>query len=283
MNVYPVISMEDLNKLAGDQSLRIVDCRFSLQDLKWGENSFKEAHIPGAIYADLNINLSSPVGPKTGRHPLPLEMDFINFMQEAGISKESHVVAYDDASGSMAAARLCWLLRAYGLENVQVMDGSISGWKAAGFPITSEKTNVKKSVFQGKLDPKWIVDAGVVDQARKDHSRVLIDARSHDRFMGQNEVIDKVAGHIPGAVNRPMLENLGPDNKFKSAELLRKDFQTLIGERKTENVILYCGSGVTACFNFLAMEAAGLHGAKVYPGSWSEWITDPAHEIALGE
>ena len=127
MAIYPIISMEDLNKQIGDPSLRIVDCRFTLQDVNWGAKSFEEAHIPGAVYADLNKNLSSPVGPKTGRHPLPSEMDFIGFLQEIGISKETHVVAYDDASGSMAAARFWWLLRAYGLENVQVMDGSISG------------------------------------------------------------------------------------------------------------------------------------------------------------
>ena len=143
--------------------------------------------------------------------------------------------------------------------------GQSQDWKAAGFPVTSDNTIVRKSSFQGKLDSNMIVDAGIVDQARKDKSRVLIDARSHDRFMGQNEVIDKVAGHIPGAVNRPILDNLGADNKFKSSLKLREDFLSLIGERKIENVILYCGSGVTACYNHLAMEAAGLHGAKVYP------------------
>jgi thiosulfate/3-mercaptopyruvate sulfurtransferase len=275
--------MDKLTQRLGEPSLRIVDCRFVLQDVNWGSSSFVEAHIPGAVFADLNKNLSSSVGPKTGRHPLPVERDFIDFVQKSGISNDSHVVAYDDASGSMAAARLWWLLRAYGLENVQVMDGSFSDWKTAGFPTTKEVKTYPYGSFQGKLDPHWIVDATAVNLARKDVFRILIDARSHDRFQGQNEVIDPVAGHIPGAVNRPNLDNLGVDKKLKSPQNLREDFQSLIADRKTENVILYCGSGITAAYNHLAMEIAGLHGAKIYPGSWSEWITDPIHEIALGE
>jgi thiosulfate/3-mercaptopyruvate sulfurtransferase len=281
--VNPILSMEDLRKQIGDPSLRILDCRFMLQDVNWGENSYREAHIPGAVYADLNKNLSSCVGPKTGRHPLPVEQDFIVFIQSSGISNDSHVVTYDDASGSMAAARLWWLLRAYGFENVQVMDGSFSEWKVAGFPTTNKKTIYPSGLFKGKLNPAWVVGAETVDQSRKDNSRILIDARSHDRFMGQNEVIDHVAGHIPGAVNRPILDNLGVDKKFKPPQKLQEEFRILIGNRPPENIIFYCGSGVTACYNHLALEIAGMHGAKIYPGSWSEWITNPAHEIAVGE
>ena len=283
MRNSPIISMEELQNQLVDPSLRIVDTRFLLQDVNWGSNSFANEHIPGAVYADLNKNLSSRVGSKTGRHPLPTEHDFVDFVQFVGISAGTHIVVYDDAFGSLAAARLWWLLRAYGFENVQVLDGSFSDWKNTGFPTTSELSLYPRGTFQGKLDPRWIVDASIVDLARKDNSHILIDARSHDRFMGQNEIIDPVAGHIPGAVNRPILDNLSTDKKFKTSLTLEEEFLALLTEHKPENAILYCGSGVTACYNHLAMEIAGLSGAKVYPGSWSEWIINPLHEIALGE
>jgi thiosulfate/3-mercaptopyruvate sulfurtransferase len=254
-----------------------------LQDLNWGRRSFDEAHIIGSAYADLNKHLSSSVGPKTGRHPLPQEKEFISFIRSLGISNNSHVVVYDDASGSMAAARLWWLLRMYGLETVQVLNGSFSDWKTAGLPVESSENNFPAGSFQGGLDQTMIVDAATVDQARRDSAHLLIDARSHDRFIGENETIDTVSGHIPGAVNRPLLDNLGADKKLKPAHILAADFKALIGNRKIDDAILYCGSGVTACYNLLAMEVAGLHGAKIYPGSWSEWITNPSHEIATNE
>jgi thiosulfate/3-mercaptopyruvate sulfurtransferase len=282
MPAYPIIPVEELVKNLGDPMLRIIDCRFMLQDVHWGENSFNVAHIPGAGYANLNKDLSSNIGPNTGRHPLPTEKDFVDFIQRSGISIENHVVAYDDASGSMAAARMWWLLRAYGFINVQVMNGSYSDWVKAGLPITADKSNYPRGTFQGILNHDWVVEAETVDEARSDKNKILIDARSHDRFLGQNEIIDPVAGHIPGAYNRPLLDNLNPDNKLKSPKKLRGDFLALIGKRRIEDVILYCGSGVTASFNHLAMETAGLHGAKIYPGSWSEWITDPSHKIAIG-
>ncbi|HEX7556347.1 MAG TPA: sulfurtransferase [Leptolinea sp.] len=283
MPIHPIIEMDELKNQLSDESLRIIDCRFSLQDVTWGFHSYELSHIIGATYADLNKNLSSKIGSKTGRHPLPFENDFVAFIQESGISNHSHVVAYDEASGSMAASRLWWLLRAYGMQNVQVLNGSFSDWVAMGYPVASQKTHYSHGSFKGKLNPDWIVDAAAVNKARIDSDKILIDARSHDRFIGQNEVIDNVAGHIPGAVNRPVLDNLAANKKLKPAFELKADFLALIGDINPENVILYCGSGATACFNHLAMEIARLHGAKIYPGSWSEWITDPSHKIATGE
>lgn len=283
MTMSPIISFIDSEKRVKDQQYRFVDCRFSLQNLLWGKDSYQQDHIPGAFYADLNLNLSSPIGTGTGRHPLPDEISFVKYLSSMGISPEIIVIAYDDAFGSLGAARLFWLLHVYGHFNVQVLDGSYSAWKSEGFPTSTLIPTVAKTQFTGSQNLEMIVGAEEVESAINNPKRLLIDARSHDRFIGQNEVIDPVAGHIPGAVNRPVTENINSLSKFKTSTELNEEFKHLIGLRKTNNVILYCGSGVTACHNYLAMEIAGFNGAKIYAGSWSEWITNPDHKIAIGE
>jgi thiosulfate/3-mercaptopyruvate sulfurtransferase len=282
MTISPIISFIDAEKKLNDQQYRFMDCRFSLQNVLWGWNSYQQDHIPGALYADLNLHLSSPVSPGTGRHPLPDENIFVEFLCSNGIEPEITVIAYDDAFGSLGAARLFWLLHVYGHFNVQVLDGSYSTWKCDGFPSSYLVPTIARTRFSGQKNLEMIVNAEEVELAITNPELLLIDARSNDRFNGQNEVIDPIAGRIPGAVNRPVSENINFHSKFKTSNELNEEFTHLMGHREPENIILYCGSGVTACHNYLAMEIAGLHGAKIYAGSWSEWITNPDHKIAIG-
>ncbi|HEX7030041.1 MAG TPA: sulfurtransferase [Gammaproteobacteria bacterium] len=268
-----LISAETLDAHLADTNWRVVDCRFELSRPDAGEIAWRESHIPGSVYAHLERDLSGRIDPSTGRHPLPDPGVLADRLGEWGIGGETQVVAYDAAGGAMAAARLWWLARWLGHERVAVLDGGWQAWLAGGFatddaiPAPGSRTFPRRPAL---VEP---LDAGAIR-----HGWHLIDARGAERFRGEVEPIDPVAGHIPGAANRPFSGNLDASGKFLAPEVLRERF----GAVPAESTAHYCGSGVTSCHNLLAMEHAGLSGSRLYAGSWSEWIRDPERPVAKG-
>ncbi len=259
----------------------ILDCRFDLNDENAGKAAYDVGHIPQAHYAHLDRVLSGERTGYNGRHPLPERATLIRHLAAYGLRNSHQVIAYD-AQGGMFAARLWWLLRWLGHESVAVLDGGLHAWQQAGLPLT----DVLPAAHQGDFAPAaslvTTVDAETVMRNLRTQEYMLIDARSADRYRGENETLDIVGGHIPGAVQRFFKDNLTAEGYFKSASVLHEEFSALLGERPAEQVILQCGSGVSACLHALAMEIAGLHGAALYPGSWSEWCTDPKRPMIMG-
>ena len=262
----------------------VVDCRFSLMDAEAGRRAYRESHLPGARYAHLDEDLSSPITPTTGRHPLPNPDRLARRLGEWGIGPGTQIVAYDDMGGMLAAARLWWLLRWLGHEAVAVLDGGFPAWREAGLPLTAETPMVQATVFNGRPNDRlWLTTAQVQALAAEAEAEaVLLDARAAARFRGEMEPIDPVAGHIPGAVNLPTEGNLTAAGRFLPHAELQARFAAALGERPPTAVVHSCGSGVTACHNLFAMEAAGLRGSRLYAGSWSEWIRDPGRPRATG-
>lgn len=277
--VAPLIRPQALRQAKG---VRIVDCSHELADPAAGARAYVESHLPGAIHAHLDEDLSGTKTGHNGRHPLPDVAQFMAWMSRAGIDADDHVVAYD-RSGGMYAARLWWLLRWVGHPRVSVLDGGLQAWQAAGLPLTHdcEAWPRNNRVIERPSAAMW-VDVGFVLNNLQRGDALLVDARGAGRFAGEGETIDPRAGHIPGARNRPYTDNLAPDGFFKPAQLLAAEWRELLGGQAPQQVVAQCGSGVTACHNLLALEVAGLHGARLYPGSWSEWCADPARPIALG-
>ena len=261
----------------------IVDCRFDLQNPSWGESEYLASHISGAAYAHLNRDLSGPENGSNGRHPLPDPQAFAATAGRLGIGDGIQVVAYDQGTGSYAS-RLWWMLRWMGHREVAVLDGGYAAWLAEGRPTRSGAEAIVERMFTGQPHLDLVVDAEVVGRvARGAEPGRLVDARAPERFRGEVETIDKAAGHIPGAVNRYYMSNLDPSGRFLPPDALRESLLTAIGETSPTDVIAYCGSGVTACHNLLALEHAGLSGARLYPGSWSEWSSDPSRPTATGD
>lgn len=257
-------------------SLVIIDCRFSLADTQEGRRAYQAGHIPGAQYAHLDDDLSGPIIPgQTGRHPLPSVEEATALFSRWGIREGVQVVAYDDKKGAIAA-RLWWMLRWLGHDQVAVLEGGWSAWLAAGGSISTDIPAPKTAIFVPQERAHWIVNAEQVDQIRQDETHHLIDSRAAARYRGEMEPIDPVAGHIPGAQNLPFPENWQPDGRMKSTAELQDRFADLVAER----TVFYCGSGVTACHNLLAFAHAGLGDGRLYPGSWSDWITDESREVA---
>ncbi|HXF63412.1 MAG TPA: sulfurtransferase [Caldilineaceae bacterium] len=277
-----LISTEALAAHLGDPEWAVVDCRFSLADPALGRLRYLEAHIAGAVYADLNQNLSAAVRPgKTGRHPLPDVQTFAATLGRWGIGPGVQVVVYDDAGGGMAA-RLWWMLRWLGHDAVAVLDGDWRAWQREGRPTAQgEETRPPRS-FIPHLREGWVATAEEVAARLGKPGLTLLDARAADRFRGENETLDPKAGHIPGARSAPYLENLDSRGYFLPPEALAARFAPLVGETPVEEVVVYCGSGVTAAHNLLALAHAGLGNARLYAGSWSDWITDPNRPIATG-
>ncbi len=276
-----LITPEELSRHLDDPSWAIVDCRFSLQDPEAGRQAYQEAHIPGAVYAHLDEDLSGPVVPgRTGRHPLPRVEAFTQRLGQWGIHNRTQVVAYDQAGGALAA-RLWWMLRWLGHEAVAVLDGGWSAWTAEGLPVRSGEESRPEVRFTPRIRPEMAVDTATVDRWRRDPAYRVVDSRSPERYRGEQETIDPVAGHIPGAVNLYYGENL-TGGRFLDPATLRARFQALLGSCPPEQVVFYCGSGVTACHNILAMVHAGMGQPRLYPGSWSEWIADPSRPVATG-
>ena len=283
MNLRTLIDARQLSELTRERDVLIVDCRFDLADPVRSASEYAQGHIPGAVYADLNRDLSDLSKPALGRHPLPDAAAFSAVLGRWGWTPGTPVVAYDDANGALAAARLWWMLRLIGERDGAVLDGGLSAWKAAGLPLSAEIPRCTQTKVAVELDRAQIVETEALSQMLKNPQFVLLDARAAPRFRGEVEPIDAVAGHVPGARNRPFSGNLAADGRFKPAATLRAEFQALLGAHVPGEVINMCGSGVTACHNLLAMEHAGLTGARIYAPSWSGWIADPARPVAKGE
>jgi thiosulfate/3-mercaptopyruvate sulfurtransferase len=275
-----LISSVDLATHLGDASWRIFDCRHDLADPDLGERAYREAHIPNARFLHLDRDLSGLKTGKNGRHPLPDPDALAATLARHGVSNDTQVIAYDEGAG-MFAARLWWLLRWLGHDEVALLDGGLGAWKNAGYPVTNEVPAVSPSSFHRRLGEEPVSAAFVQSQLHRPDI-LLIDARTPERFRGETEPLDPVAGHIPGAVNRPCKSNLEPDGRFKSATRLRAEFDALLRQHPSANIVSYCGSGVTACHHLLALEMAGLRGARLYPGSWSEWCSDRSRATATG-
>lgn len=254
----------------------IVDTRFDLADKTAGYRAYLEGHIPGAVYADLEKDLSGPVGRSTGRHPVPDPARLDEVFSRLGIGPGMQVVAYDDAGGSIAA-RLWWLLRYLGHEAVAVLDGGWGDWLGQGFATESgQGPDRPPAAFQGRPRDAWLVTAVEVPDAV-----LLLDSREPDRYRGDREPIDPVAGHIPGAVNYYWRRNLNGHGRFRPAAEIRRDLLASLAEVPAEEAVFYCGSGVTACHNLLAAAWAGLPPPRLYAGSWSEWCRDPHRPVAV--
>ncbi|KWN89356.1 sulfurtransferase [Burkholderia ubonensis] len=266
---------------AAPASVALFDCRFDLADTGAGETAYAAGHIPGAQYLHLDRDLSGRKTGTNGRHPLPTRDALVATLVDRGLKQGQQVVAYD-AQGGSYAARLWWLLRWLGQDSVAVLDGGLQAWQAAGQPLTTETQHPSRGDFRAQAPLESTVDAQAVLANLTSHARVVIDARAADRYRGENETIDPVGGHIPGARNRFFKDNLAADGRFKTGHELRETFSALLAGTEPNLAILQCGSGVTACHNALAMEIAGLHGASLYPGSWSEWCADPSRPIATG-
>ena len=257
----------------------VVDCRFALSDPAAGKRAYEAGHIDRARYAHLNDDLSSPVTPHSGRHPLPDPQRLAAKLGEWGVDNSKQVIAYDDSFGAMAA-RLWWLLRWLGHDAVALLDGGLPRWTREGRPVNKDAPVVTPATFTSHVRNELWVDTNTVAKAAKQDDWLVMDARAEERFNGEREMLDPVAGHIPGAINLPFEDNLHVSGRFSSAEELRKLYEGQIENVDPKQVIQMCGSGVTACHNILAMEYAGLSGAKLYAGSWSEWIRDPARPVA---
>jgi len=278
-----LISAQDLAAHIDDPDWVVVDCRHDLMNLAAGREGYAAGHLPGAVFGDIETQLSGAKrgadGVFRGRHPLPEKEALVETLRGWGVDDDSQVVAYD-AHGGMFAARLWWLLRWLGHEAVAVLDGGMAAWQSLGQPLSTEapaKPRGNITVRAPFVPTVTVVDVMLNIQ---NGERTVIDARAADRFRGENETIDPVGGHIPGAKNRFFKDNLQADGRFKDAASLRADFTRLV--ERPEQAIMQCGSGVTACHNLLAMEIAGLPGAALYPGSWSEWVGNPTRPVATG-
>ena len=277
----PLITPEELAAHLDDPSWVVVDCRFTLTDPAAGPATYAHSHIPGARYAHLDEDLSRRPGPSDGRHPLPAATDFAARLGAWGIGNHSTVVAYDEASGAIAA-RLWWLLGWLGHDRRLVLDGGFAAWSAAGLSVESRTPRWQP----GRFAPRSVANESVVEApelpALQAAGHLLVDARAAPRYRGEQEPIDPKAGHVPGAVNRPGSANVDANGRFRAADALRRELTELLGGRPPGDLIAMCGSGVTACQLLLALDVAGLDGGKLYAGSWSEWIRDPARPIATG-
>lgn len=264
-----VVSAEWLFEHLEDSQVAIADCRFSLTDSHLGYQQYQESHILGAFYLDLNQDLSSPVAQHGGRHPLPDLNRLAHKLSQQGITSETLVVAYDDSRFAFAA-RLWWLLNYLGHNQVAVLDGGFRGWRASGYPVTDVIPEAKPGNFVPQIQVDRVVDIATV-KARKDSPGViLVDSRESDRYLGKHEPIDRIAGHIPGAVNYPWQEVSDAQGYLRSPTAQRDRWEKL---KSAEEIIVYCGSGVTACVNLLSLELAGIGTGKLYAGSWSDWCS----------
>ncbi|QSX77297.1 sulfurtransferase [Agrilutibacter solisilvae] len=274
-----LVQAETLSVALSRPDVVVLDCRFSILAPAAGEDAYQQSHVPGAFYAHLERDLSdmSRRGQGEGRHPFPNAQDFTARLSRWGITPQHHVVAYDDGDGAQAA-RLWFLMRLLGHEKVAVLDGGWARWKAQMLPTTHEIPRATPARYAGQFDARRLLDAQQV-QAHLAANELLVDARGADRFRGENEMIDPVAGHVPGAVSRPFVQNLR-DGRFKPVAELADEFRALLQGRSPDQLVAMCGSGVTACHHILAMERAGLKGARLYTGSWSGWIEDPRRPVA---
>ncbi len=276
-----LIDVSQLGALVGRPEVVILDCRFELAAPDAGAAAFAAGHIPGAQYAHLDRDLSGPVGPATGRHPLPDPERLAITFGRWGINSNVQVVTYDAGPGAYAA-RAWWLLRWLGHEAVAVLNGGYAAWQAAGLVAETHLRRRDPRLYVPRLQPDRSVTTADVMKQRAENGIQIVDARGADRFAGQNETMDPVGGHVPGARNRPFTDNLGPDGRFLPVDTLRAQWEAVLAGRPATELVSMCGSGVTACHNLLALEHAGLEGSRLYAGSWSEWVRDRTRPVATG-
>ena len=277
-----LIDPSTLSKHLHDPNWVVIDCRFDLANPEKGEEWYREAHIPGARYAHLDRHLSGPKTGTNGRHPLPDAETLCRTFAALGISNGKQVVAYD-ADSSMYAARLWWMLRWMGHDAVAVLDGGLARWQREGHPVRGGVESSTVGHFKGAPRPGWRLTVDEVAGLVGDRSRLLVDSRTPERYRGIGETLDKVGGHIPGAANYFFQQNLAADKTFKDPDDLKTQWTPVLEGRDPKDVVVYCGSGVTACHNLLALEHAGVQGVKIFPGSWSEWSADPSRPVATTE
>ncbi|WGL62886.1 sulfurtransferase [Pseudomonas sp. CW003PS] len=284
MPLAQLISTQDLQQRLQQEDLLLLDCRFALEDPAYGRRSYLEGHLPGAHFLDLEQDLSAPViKGVTGRHPLPDPSALVERLRSCGLRQDSQVVLYDDGPGAFAA-RAWWLLVWLGKrDGLYLLDGGLKAWREAGLELTCAAPDNAPGDFCAEPDNSLVLTAEQLALRLGTADLTLLDARALPRFLGEVEPIDPVAGHIPGAQCAAFTDNLGADGRFLPADELRQRFDGLRGERPLENLVAYCGSGVTACHNLFAMSLAGYPLAPLYAGSWSEWITNPARPVATGQ
>jgi len=279
MAIRTIVSAAEINKNLSDPDWAIMDCRFDFDKPELGYQEYLAGHIPGSLYIDLERDLSGEViTGKTGRHPLPDHRILADRFSSWGIDGSTTVVVYDNKNGALAA-RMWWLLRWLGHENAAVLNGGWSAWERENYPIETGEASREPREFSPIEQPQYIVKADFVENIRLDPDYLVVDSRAAERYWGLNETIDPVAGHIPGAVTAPYAGNLDEEGFFVTGDLLKERFENLLEGIPIENVILYCGSGVTASHNIIAMIEAGYEMPKLYAGSWSEWITDPSRPV----
>ncbi|MGE8394487.1 sulfurtransferase [Pseudomonas sp. BIGb0427] len=284
MPLAQLITAQQLAERLEAPALVILDCRFALEDIDYGQRSYAEGHITGAHFADLERDLSGPIiKGVTGRHPLPDPERLVERLRDWGIDNDSEIVLYDDGPGAFAA-RAWWLLAWLGKRSgVFILDGGLKAWHAAGLPLSLDPPVKREGNFSGEPDASLVLDAAQLGERLGKPELTLIDARGLPRFRGEVEPIDPVAGHIPGAQCAAFTDNLGADGRFLPAEQLKQRFAQKLDKRSPEQLVAYCGSGVTACHNLFALALAGYPLGKLYAGSWSEWITDSKRAVATGD
>ena len=281
MSFNTLVTVSDLAAHLNDSSWIVVDCRHDLADYEAGRRAYAQSHIPGARFVHLDEDLSGPKTGINGRHPLPHPITFTLRLAALGIDNNKQIVAYDN-SGGVYASRLWWMLRWVGHGKAAVLDGGFDAWVKAPQPVSDAFPTVQPVRYNPNPNPQLAVDSSVLSANLASKKIRVLDARSADRFRGENETLDPVAGHIPGAANRFFKLNLGDDGRFKTADALKQEFAALLNGQTPAGVVHQCGSGVTACHNLLAMEVAGLAGSRLYPGSWSEWVSDRSRPVASG-
>ncbi len=278
-----LITPNQLRSHINDKDWLIVDCTFYLPNPDQGYLEYLGGHIPNAIYAHLNRDLSGRITPTTGRHPLPESVDFNALLQKWGLRQGMQVVAYDSSGGNMAAARLWWLLNYYGFSHVALLDGGYINWSRLELPISTDISIRERSTINLSPNENMVIDARLLDKLHKDNTFKMLDGRARNRYFGLEEVIDTVPGHIPGAISAPVSDYLEEDTMFKPKPEIKAQIESLLGDTPPENSVYYCGSGVTAALGIFTMVYAGFPMGKLYPGSWSEWIKNPWAEIAARE
>jgi thiosulfate/3-mercaptopyruvate sulfurtransferase len=280
MSLSTLIDAQTLHSRVRAGDVLVVDCRFEMADPGRAAHDHAQGHIPGAVHASLDDDLSDLSRQNLGRHPLPDAAAFSAVLSRWGWTQDTTVVAYDAANGALAAARLWWMLRLVGAREAAVLDGGIAAWTQSGFALDTSIVQRDPTRVDVSFDAAQIVYTDALVEALKDARSLLVDARAAPRYRGEVEPLDKAAGHVPGAVNRPFADNLDANGRFKPAAQLRAEFAQLLGSHRPADTIHMCGSGVTACHNLLAMEQAGLAGSRIYAPSWSGWTSDPSRPVA---
>jgi thiosulfate/3-mercaptopyruvate sulfurtransferase len=279
MSYKTIISAKDLIKNVNNDDFIIFDCRCDIGDSSYGIEAYNEGHIENSIFIDIDHDLASEKTSDSGRHPLPDPRLFSEKLSQWGMSNNKQAVVYDDAGGAFAG-RMWWILKWLGHSNVAVLDGALGAWMSIGGKLTSKPTIFERAVFEPSPNNNMYVSIKDVEDAQYKMNKLIIDARSRERYLGIKDPVDPIAGHIPGAVSHPLGMNLDKNGHFKSPEELRHNFNKIIGDTVSSDIISMCGSGITACHNILALEICGIKDVTLFVGSWSEWITDKSRPVA---